>query len=818
MIKRLTLGFAMALVCLLIAVPVLAAYYATITVQESSGVSYTELPIICDANMTQLIDYGTMTSTGLDTRVLTGDGYALPHALANDKILFVSDLAAHETKTLTFYMGATSLSSFPIIVGYNGSFETPDDPDLELGYVMELLISGSFDASGDTEGPILYKEDAFKVWISSANTLRVAALNSTGDEQWEMHYGNFTTGYHMVYIVCNGLFALLYVDAFDVAVDTTSLYTNVNWQLASQTDTNLRPMTRRTIYAVGRYWAFWLEQSVSDHIYYSSSTDGTAWETIADIDVSNVTSTNRIAIAFDGTYVHIGVMCTAYTGAAYYPILYYFRGELVGDGTINWDAQDVVVALATDQSLYGFSINVDSNGYPFVIYSTKKPTYPGFYGSVVALKSSTNDGTWTTAGGYPQNLDYDTTSPYYDTQRYCYLAEYHNTTHLYALYSDDGHHNSSTTYTLMGNYFNGMSWSGSPDTIFDGYLTSEVVQYFDAVCDDDGNMFVIWSTLADNVYMRVRYADTSWGGITLVVTSAKQPSVSYSPASHCVYVVFISGNYVYGVSIVGGAVSHSGVIFTPVTTTGATMCNSGYSTYSGILYCTSGQIQHAMIGFYWLWNDNDEDWIWMADSIMPYADECLLAVDGIIQLDYKPATIIQGDILPDVGPGGEHDATIFWGANPSGIDVSISAIQNTNNPGYNSTPSSIIIVPPSIIHPVSPPLTNDVNLAKLQNNPLYPLIHALSNASSGLLPERLIWLGGAWLLVFLAMGVTFFGFRARRRNANELQNTPQNMLFAGVVGFGLTCMFYAMFIFPWYAVGLMALGVIANVIWERAYI
>lgn len=813
--RRLCLSIVLAVVAtLLIVVPVLAAYYAYIYVKESDGNSYENLPLICSTNVTQLAQYDFITSTGLTSRVLTGSGYALPHMLANDKILFVTNLDAYEDKTLVFYpKGTTSLSSFPIIVGYGGNIITEDDPDLELGYVMQLVILGYFNADAEDVGKnILYKEDAFRVWISATNTLKVATYNSTGDEQWEVHYSSFTTGYHNVYLVCNGLFALLYVDDFDVAKDTTAMYENANWQLATQTDTGLSPMTRRTVYAEGRYWAFWLENSVSDHVYYSSSTDGASWEAVTNFDVASVSSTNQIAIAFDGTYVHIGLRCTGYTGVVYYPVMYYFRGDPASNGTISWNAQDLLTALANDQSLYGFSINVDSNGYPWVIYGARKPTYPGYYGSVVVIKSSTNDGTWTTAGGYPQNLDYDTTAPYYDTQRYCYLAEYHNTTHLYAVYSDDGHHSSATTYTLMGNYFNGASWSGSPDTIFDGYSANvtlcEAVQYFDAVCDDDGNMFIIWSTSLNNVYMQVRYVDSSLGTITLVASSAYQPSVSYSPVSHCVYVVFVSGNYVYGVSIVGGAVSHSGVIFTPVTTTGAKMCNSGYSEYSGILYCTSGQIQHAMIGFYWDWNENDNDWTWMQNNVMPYADNLWMAVDGEEVLQYQPDSIIQGTILPDETWQG-HAGIINWGANPDGVDVSISSLESDEQEGvyyypYSEFGSQDIIKP----EPASP--TTDVDLDKLEGNPLNPLVELIADASNGLLTPRLVWLGMAWLILIAAMLLVHLG-----PDTHKDSEKPQHFVLTSLTGLGLSALFYTMGIFALWVVIMMALGMIASIIYER---
>ncbi|MFO8022719.1 MAG: hypothetical protein R6U65_09660, partial [Perlabentimonas sp.] len=141
----------------LLATPVLAMYYAYIYIEESDGNSYTDLPLMVTANVTQLVAGQYISSTGLDTRVLTGDGYAQTHMLADDKILFVTDLEAYENKTLIFYTDAASLSAFPIIVGQGGNITTPDHANLEPDWVFEFLASGYFDSAAGSDKNILYK-------------------------------------------------------------------------------------------------------------------------------------------------------------------------------------------------------------------------------------------------------------------------------------------------------------------------------------------------------------------------------------------------------------------------------------------------------------------------------------------------------------------------------------------------------------------------------------------------------------------------------------------------------------------------------------
>ena len=162
--KKIFLGVLLSiLITLLIAVPVLAAYYSHLTVTESCGNEYEKVPLEYSRNITYLITHDYITSSGLDTRVYTGSGEPLPHMLVNDRLLFVTDLEPYEERELIFYTGQTALSDFPIIVGYGGSITTDDDPSLEPAYIFEMLTSGYFDADLVADKNVMYKEDAFRI-------------------------------------------------------------------------------------------------------------------------------------------------------------------------------------------------------------------------------------------------------------------------------------------------------------------------------------------------------------------------------------------------------------------------------------------------------------------------------------------------------------------------------------------------------------------------------------------------------------------------------------------------------------------------------
>lgn len=151
MITKLTRWFLPSLLAivtiLLIAVPVLAAYYATVQVVESDSISYSMLPIMTDLDTDTLTSYHYITSTGLDTRVKTGSGTPLPHMLTDDKLLFVSPINADSTYNYQFTAGNTPLISFPVITGYGGYVTITNHANLELGNDFEIEFEGWVDTS-----------------------------------------------------------------------------------------------------------------------------------------------------------------------------------------------------------------------------------------------------------------------------------------------------------------------------------------------------------------------------------------------------------------------------------------------------------------------------------------------------------------------------------------------------------------------------------------------------------------------------------------------------------------------------------------------
>ena len=193
---------------------------------------------------------------------------------------------------------------------------------------------------------------------------------------------------------------------------------------------------------------------------------------------------------------------------------------------------------------------------------------------------------------------------------------------------------------------------------------------------------------------------------------------------------------------------------------------------------------------------------------MPYANTFQLGVDGVLQLEYQPATIIQGTTLPDVSAtGASHPGTITWGTNPDGVDVSISGLLTDETEDQYDYSPVIDLGAEDIIQPEPANLTGDIDMTKLERSPFRPLALAISAASG--ITERLAWLGMGWIALILAMLFVHLGLGA---NQGE---QPMHLILTTLTGFGLSAMFYVTGVFPLWPVILLGMGFIASIVYER---
>lgn len=227
--KRLCRSLALAAVAiLLITVSVLASYYVYFTVTESNGTDYTELAMNYTFDIEDLVDGGYINATGLDTRV-TDSGYTvLPHMLAEDKVMWVSDLAGNTSTQFIFFMGQEAMESFPTITGHGGYVTVPDNANLEPGDIYAFGVVGYVDTSGGNNKTIIRKDGAVTLDASVAGNITFNVIGSNS-----LTAANVTAGYMTIMIYCDGYELWMDIDDVeqDVAEACSILDTSSNWFL-----------------------------------------------------------------------------------------------------------------------------------------------------------------------------------------------------------------------------------------------------------------------------------------------------------------------------------------------------------------------------------------------------------------------------------------------------------------------------------------------------------------------------------------------------------------------------------------------------------
>ena len=91
---------------ILIAIPVLASadpYTYQLTMNELSGVAYTETPFIFPVSNSALVSGGYLSSSGLDAQVV--DGSSVPTMLTTTQTAFVDGISANGNKNVSYTTG-----------------------------------------------------------------------------------------------------------------------------------------------------------------------------------------------------------------------------------------------------------------------------------------------------------------------------------------------------------------------------------------------------------------------------------------------------------------------------------------------------------------------------------------------------------------------------------------------------------------------------------------------------------------------------------------------------------------------------------------
>lgn len=278
-------------------------------------------------------------------------------------------------------------------------------------------------------------------------------------------------------------------------------------------------LQRKAFYANGCFWVFY---SDGTNIVYRTSTDGSSWSspTVLKAGIYG----RYFGVWFDGTYLHYA---HALESSSYG--LYYRRGTPNSDGIITWSAPEQTVHQASGTYYYYPQICVDSGGYAWIAVRR----YPTGYEPVI-FKNANNDGTWSTASGFPYTLESGVNRP----PKVIPL-----TNQKIVVFWMSG-----TSNVLRAKLWSGSSWEATENATSSNLQSASS---FSPVNEgDDIHLVFLKQTTYDVVYQKRTYG-SGWGSeetIQSSTISSSFPQLAKNPVNndlYCFWAGFPTADHIY---------------------------------------------------------------------------------------------------------------------------------------------------------------------------------------------------------------------------------------------------------------------------------
>ena len=275
------------------------------------------------------------------------------------------------------------------------------------------------------------------------------------------------------------------------------------------------PYQRKSFYAAGLHWQFYTDGT---NMLYKTSSDGITWSNATTI--RPCTDGREFSVWFNGTYVYYAFSEGTDSNVVVNNTLYFRRGTPNSDGTTTWSATEQTVKVAdASYAIWYPVVAPNSSGYPFIAYEYR---ITASYLFSYVIKSSTNDGTWTT--------ERDTSL---ETWGYVYPSILPLTNNkMYAIY---------VYYTVYGKLWNGSAW-GAEETISDYSL--EAGPNFHSEAADGDNVYVAMlerittAPIRDDIRFDYRTTGHIWGTDEIVqasVRASSAPTITVDPVTGNIY-------------------------------------------------------------------------------------------------------------------------------------------------------------------------------------------------------------------------------------------------------------------------------------------
>lgn len=163
-----------------LATPVLASYYANISVTETAGNTYGNLPLSVSVDNTNLASNYYIRNDGLDTRVTMASGTELPWMVVDDKVMtVVPAVPPYSLGNYHYTTGNATIKNMDIITGQDGYITTADAEALEPGDNFSIETSGYVDTTALGED-IFNKSGAVSLSVSPTTSGTITAKINPG--------------------------------------------------------------------------------------------------------------------------------------------------------------------------------------------------------------------------------------------------------------------------------------------------------------------------------------------------------------------------------------------------------------------------------------------------------------------------------------------------------------------------------------------------------------------------------------------------------------------------------------------------------------
>jgi len=281
---------------------------------------------------------------------------------------------------------------------------------------------------------------------------------------------------------------------------------------------------RHLQYMAGRWHVFYA--TLGEMVTQNSVTGQTGNWTDASTIRTPATDAFKFSTTSNGTHFYYAYA----SGSAGQP-LKYRRATPETNGTLTWSTSEI--SASPNGELYYPSIAVDSNGYPYIAY---------FFADAVTnrtnpyiTKSSWNNGSWSTASGYPMGLSSTNDTWYVQVVPL-------SSGRMYALYATDGE-------KILGKLYNGSAW-GSEETV-----SSLNVWVGEGMCADtegDDIHLVYTRQTPKWLYYLKRTYGTGWSTETVINDSESFPATMSVDGSK-VYVFWQANSVLRFKAYIGGS-------------------------------------------------------------------------------------------------------------------------------------------------------------------------------------------------------------------------------------------------------------------------